>query len=224
MTPSEEAVIQWGTQALLLWERYLAIPGVRPLYELVLFLTSVSGTFWLLCALMGYVALKIHDGLDRSLAVLFAVTYNVVLGLLFASVMFLAIMTEKGHTRSYFFYQAGGFVFVYLVLSSVYADRKGKIDEYGILGFAGGLLAYLAFAVRPDLLGNRLTLTAYGSLQAMKQGLVGQVLAAWVVYQSGIYVAKHGWRALTDLLSPVAALAKRFFFERASNMTLGESL
>ena len=102
--------------------------------------------------------------------------FAVLLALLFASVMFLAIMTEKGHTRSYFFYQAGGFVFIYIVLSSIYADRKGKIDEYGILGFAGGLLAYLVFAVRPDLLGNALTLTAYGSLQAMKRGLLGRLV------------------------------------------------
>lgn len=221
----EETVVRWGAEAMRLWDAYMAVPGVKPAYEILLFLISISGSFWLLSRLFGWVALKIHDSLDRSLAVLFAVVYNIVLALLFSSVLYLGIMAEKGDTRSFMLYQVCGFVYVYILLGAVYADRRtGEIDEYGILGFIGGLVSYLAFAVHPALLGNRPTVLAYEALQAMKEGWVGRVVSAYFLYASLRYCAGLGWKGLLLLLAPFARVHRRFFFETPSrhSMILGE--
>ena len=151
----------WGARGVELYQRLLAVPGVRPWKDMLTFLFGMSGGFWLLSKAAARVAVGIHHALDRSLADLFAVVYNLALAVLFSSVLVYAIYAERGGKDDFLAYQAAGFVLVYVVLSSVYAEKSGKIGEYALPGYWAGLGAFLLFNVRSQYLRNPVTPRAY---------------------------------------------------------------
>ena len=217
-------LIEELTRLIQAWDRLMQVPGARPAYDVLAFLFGVSGAFWFLSRLMSYAALKIHDNLDHSLAVLFAVAYNAVLALLFASVMFYAILAEKGGSPSYLLYQFSGFVFLYVILGAAYADKDtGRVNEYGILGYAAGLIGYLILAVRREWASHPLVQTAHGVISWMLQGWTSRLMVAYALYEIG----RRAWHAARESLARnqgrLHRLRRRFFFEDGLRLCKGES-
>lgn len=167
MSPTAaDVVVSIGARLVTLWDRLMAVPGARPALEGCAFLLAVSGAFWFLSGLLGRAALALHDALDHSLAVLFAVSYNLALAVLFGAVMAAAVFRAGEGSALMLAYQAAGFLLVYLVLSAAYADAQGAVDEYAAAGYAAGLTAFLAGCVS----------TAWLSWPAVRQA------EAWTVW------------------------------------------
>lgn len=189
----EEKLVAQLSRAIQAWDRLLAIPHVRPVLLGFFFLAATSGAFWFISRLLGLVALRIHSSLDYSLAVLFAVAYNVALAVMFASVMALAVYKRAAGTDDLLAYQTAGFIFVYLVLSAAYSDAEGVVDEYALAGYAGGLAVYLACCVRTSLLNVPAVGRVYDAVSwAMSPGPHRLIVAAGAA--QGIVFALRGVR------------------------------
>ena len=171
---------------------------MRAWKDVLTFLFGMSGAFWLLSKAAGRLALGIHHVLDRSLAELFAVIYNLALAILFASVLVYAIIAERGGKDDFLAYEAAGFALVYLVLGAVYAEKSGKISEYALPGYWGGLAAYLLFCVRTQYLHNPVTPRAYEGVAWIMHGWLGKAAAA-------VTAARVAWRGLSLLSRKVSA-------------------
>jgi hypothetical protein len=191
-----------------------AIPEVKTVVDSFFILAGASGAFWLISKGLSRLALWVHDSLDFSLAVLFAVSYNIVLAVLYASVIAMLVAMDGKGGGTYLYYKIAGFIFVYFTLHVVYADRHGKLDEYGLLGYIGGVSAYILFILKPKYLENPVTLPLYDVVYFIMKGWVGRsttilgVLA--VVYQLLRKVAQGIialFRRLSGGRKAVAALA-----------------
>lgn len=197
-------LIQW-------WDKVLEIPHVRPVLLGFLFLSATSGAFWFLSRLLGMVALRIHSSLDYSLAVLFAVFYNIALAVAFSGVMALAIFKRTAGTDDMLAYQAAGFVFIYLVLSAAYSDATGVVDEYALAGYVAGLISYLAFCIHSNLLSVPAVAKVYEGVDwAMSPGpqrVIGSLGAA-----QGIVFALRGVRKRLFWRSIPVGGKRRFMF------------
>lgn len=206
---NEEALIPYLTRAILWWDRVLALPGAAATKEVLRFLIAISSSFWFLSRVFGWAALQVHDNLDYSLAVLFAVFYNIALALLFASVMAAAIYSEKHGAPTYWRYQAGGFIVVYFVLSMVYMDREGKLDDYGLLGYAAGLVAFLVLILRPRWTLNPVTAHTRLAMDWLSQGWPGRIVTAIFVYE----LCRRALRVVINpLREPFRRLRYKIFF------------
>lgn len=187
-----ETLIQWH-------DRLLAIPWVREWLDVLVFLFGVSGAFWILSKAAGRLAAGIHAVLDRSLAELFAVVYNLALAVLFASVLVYSIYAERGGRANFLAYEAAGFVLVYLVLGSTYAEKSGKISEYALPGYWGAQAAYLVFCVRSQYLRNPVTPRAYAWTAWAMRGWVAKLAALFtvaVLVLRGLQAAGRGLAAV----------------------------
>jgi hypothetical protein len=211
----EAAVIDYLTSAIQLYDRLMAVPHVRTTVETLLFLSGTSGAFWFLSRVLGRVALAIHDSLDYSLAVLFAVSYNLALAVLFAGVMALAIFRRSAGSELLLGYQAAGFVFIYLVLSAAYSDHEGKIDEYSVVGYFGGLAAFLLCCVHSQWLTHPAVARAHGVVNWIRFGWAGKVALALSVLQGVLWGTRYV-RRLFFWKSVEVAGKRRFFFDPLS--------
>jgi len=191
------ALQPWLDRGAQAYARAMAVPGVRARKELLTFLLGMSGAFWLLSKAASRVAAGIHHALDRSLADLFAVVYNLALSVLFASVLVFAIYAERGGKDDFLAYQAAAFVLIYVVLGSVYAEKSGKVSEYALPGYWGGLAAFLFFCLRSQYLRNPVTPRAYEWVSWAMRGWVGKAAAAFTALQ----LLYRGLRALGRKLS-----------------------
>mgnify|MGYP001605868572 CR=1 FL=1 len=88
----EQALLPWVARVIAWHDGLMAIPAARAAMELLSFLIGLSSGFWLLSKVLGRAALLLHRLLDHSLAELFAVVYNIVLAVLYASVLVYAII------------------------------------------------------------------------------------------------------------------------------------
>lgn len=210
---SEEALLPHLTRAIQWWDRVMVVPGAAATKEVLRFLMALSSSFWFLSRLFGWAALRVHDTLDYSLAVLFAVFYNLALALLFASVMALAIYTEKHGSPAYWRYQAAGFVFVYFVLSMVYMDREGKLDDYGLLGYGAGLVCFLALILHPKWAANPVTAHTRAAMDWLSSGRPGRVVTAVFVYELGRRLLHV---VINPLRRPFQRLRFKIFFGTSS--------
>lgn len=197
-------LIQW-------WDKVLEIPHVRPVLQGFVFLSATSGAFWFLSRVFGVVALKIHSSLDYSLAVLFAVFYNIALAVAFSGVMAFSIFKRTAGTDDLLAYQAAGFVFIYLVLSAAYSDATGVVDEYALAGYVAGLASYLLFCVHTSFLNLPAVADAYKAVDwAMSPGpqrIIGSLGAA-----QGIVFALRGVRRRLFWRSVSVGGKRRFVF------------
>lgn len=208
----EEALLPHTIKLVQWWDRVLALPGAAEIKEVLQFLTAISASFWFLSRVFGWAALQVHENLDYSLAVLFAVFYNVALAVLFASVMALSIHAEKHASPVYWRFQAGGFVLVYLVLSMVYMDREGKLDDYGLLGYAAGVLVFLAAMVRPAWIQNPAVERTREAVYWLSEGWPNRVVAAYFIYEGGRRFLRVVVRPLQE---PLRRLRFKIFFRHA---------
>lgn len=165
-------------QAVAFVRAAYAVPEIKTVVDSFLFLSGTSAAFWLLSKAFGYLALGIHDALDESLAVLFAVTYNIVLAVLFATIIaYSVVMTGKGGGL-FIWYKVAGFICVYVMLTVVYGDKSGKVDEYGLLGFLGGLISYIYLLLKPALLRHPVANQGYDIVYFVMQSGIARVLTA----------------------------------------------
>jgi hypothetical protein len=192
--PTEAAVeavlLPWGIRLVHYHDKVMAYPLVRTWKDVLVFLISISGAFWLISKAVSAVALLTHSMLDRALAELFAVSYNVVLAVLFSSVLVHGIIVERGGKDDFFYCQAAGFVLVYLVLGAAYTERSGHITEYAIPGFIAGLGSYLFFCLRTQYLVNSATSIAYQGIVWMMSGWPRRLIIAYAVAQALFYLAR----------------------------------
>jgi hypothetical protein len=161
----------------------MKIPAVKATADLLVFLFGVSGAFWLLSKASSRVALGIQHALDRSLADLFTVVYNIVLALIFSSVLVYAIYAERGSKDDFLAYQCAGFALVYIVLSSVYSEKSGKLSEYALPGYWAGVIGYLVFCVKSQYLRNPVTPFVYEWVAWIMRGWPGKVIAVLTLTQ-----------------------------------------
>ncbi len=190
--PAVTRLIEWR-DAYKVW--VLVLRRRYPVVEIAFFLSALSGAFWFLSQIFSFAVLKVHDCLDDSLAALLAVGYNFTLGVAFSAVLALGIIREKGGTDYFLAYQAAGFAFTYLVLGAAYAERTGEINEYAILGYAGGLVAYLAFCVHTQLLGSPWVGRAYEAVRFVIHGWPGKVASLFSIGQGALFA----WHAVQRL-------------------------
>lgn len=190
-------LVPWISRVVALSERYYALydaaKRTHPTFDVAVYLSAFSGDFWFLSRFLGYLVLQIHDAMDESLGALLAVAYNIVLGVAFSAVLVLGIFREKGGSPYFYHYEAAGFAFAYVVLGATYAERSGEISEYAILGYAAGLIAYLAFCVHGSLVGGAWAMSLYSTVSWVVHGWVGKVTAALSVIQAGVFA----WHAIS---------------------------
>lgn len=185
------------------WYRQaMASPAVKAAADLLVFLFGVSGAFWLLSKASSRVALGIQHALDRALADLFTVVYNIVLALLFSSVLVYAIYAERGGKDDFLGYQCAGFALVYIVLGSVYAEKSGKISEYALPGYWAGLIGYLVFCVKSQYLRNPATPFVYEWVAWIMRGWPGKVIAI-------ITLLRILWRGIQLLAAAISDALSR---------------
>lgn len=207
----EEKLVAFLTKMILLGDRIMAVPRVRPAVEALVFLITTSGAFWFMSRALSFFALKIYSILDHSLGVLFAVGYNALLAVMFSGVMALAIFKKTKGTDDVLAYQAAGFVFVYLALSAAYSDAQGVVDEYSSVGYVAGLLAYLGFCVHTSWLGAKWLDWAYDGLAwARSPGPQRWILAAGVA--NGLLFAARSVRRRLFFKSVNVGGKRRFVF------------
>jgi hypothetical protein len=203
LEPFIDRYLPWYREAM-------AVPQVRASVELLAFLLGVSGTFWLLTRALGRVALGVERVLDRALADLFTVVYNIALAVLFASVLVQGIYVERGGKDDFLAYQAAGFALVYIVLSSVYAEKSGKIGEHALPGYWAGVLGYLIFCVKSQYLRNPVTPVVYGWVAFIMKGWPGKAIAL-------ITLAQLLWRGLRWLARSASSAISRLTPQRRTS-------
>jgi hypothetical protein len=172
MGPAELAV--WALRSLGLYQRLMAIPAVSAWAPVLGFLLGVSGAFFLVSKALSYVALFIHRMLDHSLAELFAVIYNIVLAILYSSVLVYSITAERAGRDDFLAHQAAGFVIAYIMLGSAFSEPDGKISEYALPGYWAGLAVYLLFCVHSEFLSNPVTPRVYAWVAWAMRGWLGK--------------------------------------------------
>jgi hypothetical protein len=160
----EQALLPWLTRGVIWFDKAMAVPAVRSWFEILRELVGISGAFWLLSKFLGRAALLIHRLLDHSLAELFAVAYNLALAVLYSSVLVYAAIAERGGRSDFFAFQAAGFVMCYVVLGATYREPSGRLSEYALPGYVGGLASYLFFCVKTKPLSNPVTPKLYEAL------------------------------------------------------------
>ncbi len=172
----EARLLPWTTRAVQWHDRAMAIPTVRSWVEILTIVLGISGSFWLLSKALSYVAVGIHGLLDRSLAELFAVLYNLALAVLYSSVLVYAAIRLRGGKNDFLAFEAAGFVVAYLMLKAVYAERSGEISAHALPGYWGGIASYLFFCLRTQYLVNPATPKAYAAALWLTHGVQGLVV------------------------------------------------
>ena len=207
----EQKSVALMTQGILWAQPILAKPWVREWLQTLKILVGVSGAFWVLARLAGWVAHAVHDSMEHSIGELFAVVYNLALSLTYASVLVHASYAERGGTDSFLAFQAAGFVLAYLTMSASFSGSDGEIDDYAWPAFWAGLGAYLFFCVRSQYLHNPVTLKAYAAVVwAMRGWLVRLVLywgIAWAVL-AALSILKYKFLRLVSSRPPIPILRR----------------
>ena len=193
----ETAVIPWCIRLIQIHDKFMAYPLVKTWQDVVLFLITISGAFWLISKVLGLAALITHPLLDRALEDLFIVAYNLVLAVLFSSVLVHGIIVERAGKDDFFYCQAAGFILVYLVLGAAYSERSGEIGEFAIPGYIAGLGAYLFFCLRTQYLLNPATTTAYKGVVWLTNGWPKRLVIAYTVTQALVYIGRAIKRQLS---------------------------
>jgi len=202
-----------GSQVIVLSDRWhvfiQAARQAHPSLDVLWFLGALSGDFWFLSALLGRVVLVVHDALDESLGALLAVAYNIALAVAFSAALASSIIIERAGSDYFYHYQAAGFAFAYVVLGAVYAERSGEISEYAILGYAAGLVAYLAFCIHSSLVHLPWAGRLYVVMRWAVHGWPGKVSAAFSLVQGAIFA----WHAVQRRMrGPTWRFRKAVFF------------
>jgi len=208
-----DALVPHMTRAILLWEHTLATPVLGPMIKAFMFLGGTSGSFWFLSHVLGVIATKIHDGLDYSLAVVFAVFYNAGLAVLFGGVMAAALIKTFAANEAFMAYEAGGFIFVYLVLGSAYLDSEGRLNDYTIVGYFAGLAAFVACCVHQSLLAHPALADAHAAVHWVSHHPAGKALLGLFALQGFVWRLEGVRRWL--FFKSVRVGKKRFFFSIA---------
>ncbi len=205
-----DGLVPVGARAIRLYDAALADPRWGPALRAAVFLFGISGAFWFASQVLSAAALKVHDALDHSLAALFAVSYNLALAVLFGAVMAAAVFRQAAGSALLLGYQAAAFVLVYFVLSAAYSDASGVVDEYAVVGYVGGLAAFLLCCVRTEWLSHPAVLRAHAFVSWVYHGWPGKVAAAVSVAEGGLYAARHARKKL--FWRRVKLGGRRFFF------------
>lgn len=191
----EAWLLPWTTRAVLLYDRVMAIPAARSWTEILTAIFGLSGSFWLLSKGFGLVAEALRRELDHSLAELFAVLYNLALAVLYSAVLVYAAISQRGGKDDFLAFEAAGFVFAYVTLSLVYAERSGEINPYAWPGFCAGLCSYLFFCFRTQYLANPLVERAYAAVAWLTTGAPARLIlmfgAATAILQAWRWCGRH---------------------------------
>ncbi len=171
-------------QAIAFARAAYAVPEVKAAVDCLTLLSGTSAAFWILSKVLGRVALALHGALDRALADLFAVGYNLALAVLYASVIASAVALGGAGGARFLWSKAAGFLFVYVTLRSVNSDREGKVDEYGLLGYVGGVASYIVFLLRPGWLAHPVFTHLYDVVLAVMQAGIARALTALAVVRA----------------------------------------
>jgi len=208
-----DSLVEPLTKAMLWWEHVMAMPGVRPAVQGVTFVSGTSGAFWFLSHVCGIAALKIHDALDYSLAVVFAVFYNAGLAVLFGGVMAAAVVKVSAGGEWLMAYEAAGFIFCYFVLGMAYLNKDGKLDDYTVVGYFAGLITFVAGCVHASLLAHPVLATAHETVSFVLRHPLGKVVLALFAAQGFLWRLQGLRRKL--YFKSVRVGKKRFFFSMA---------
>ena len=163
----------WLQPWLELWRR----PEVVEAKAFFVQLGGISGGYWLISSFLGHTAEAIHDRLIHELAILFAISYNILLAVVYSMVMALPVFLYGDGT---FWRKAVGFIVVYIALKGVYVDEHAEeADDYSVWGLVMGLWAFLSFAVFPEPLRNPLTEKVYSVASGIAASWVGTATTAF---------------------------------------------
>ncbi|MBI3506850.1 MAG: hypothetical protein HY059_18585 [Proteobacteria bacterium] len=133
---------------------------------------------------LGYVAAAIHDALWDELSQFFAVLYNLVLAVLFASVILTGVLDLGRRTQAPYLFLAIGFAFVYAILKIMYTDDVHKhINDYAILGFLGGLATYIVGSAAPRLVANPVTTPLYRATVWISDSWIGAAMSLYATFR-----------------------------------------
>jgi len=179
------------------------LQSTQAFLQSLLLLSSVSSIFWLLAKLSGAMMFLLHALLLDELGSLLAVFYNIILAVVFSAIIFLAAFMDAA-PGSLLWREMGGFVFLYIALGAVYADRPTRqVNAYGWPGYAAGLAAYLLFAMKPLLLKRPELVAFYRLTEDLGTGWLGWLLTAVMVAGISLRLLRRGLRELFFLLSPM---------------------
>lgn len=172
------------------------------LLDTIVWLSSVSGGFWLLAKAMGAAVDVFSELFWEPLWSAFAVLYNIALAVFFAAILF-ASATKGAPAGDLYWREACGFVVLYLALSSAYTDpRTMSIDDDARLGFATALLAYFIFAAVPTLVARPALYELITVMKTVADSWVGLASTALVVAGILLSLSRRGLRAMFRRLSP----------------------
>ena len=174
----------------------------KELFDAVVWLSSVSGGFWLLAKAMGAAVDVFSELFWEPLWSAFAVLYNIALAVFFAAILF-ASATKGVAAGDLYWREACGFIVLYLALSSAYTDPKTlSIDDDARLGFATALLSYFIFAAVPTLVARPALYELITVMKAVSDSWVGLASTALVVAGILFSLSRRGLRAMFRRLSP----------------------
>ncbi len=184
--------------AVVVWRS----PECRRLVDIIVWLSSVTGGFWLLARAMGAAVEIFAELFWESLWGAFATLYNIALAVFFAAILF-ASATKGAPAGDLYWREACGFVVLYLALSAAYTDpRTNGIDEYSRPGFATALVAYMFFAAVPSLVAHPVLYDLIALMKAVADSWVGTASTALVVVGIVVSLSRRGLRAMFARLSP----------------------